>query len=62
VGRADEGVEEMDKALVEFICDAARAEMFAELLARAARTGRRGDGIVSVHPALSVVKIRREGV
>ncbi len=55
---AEEGTEEMDNGRVAFICDAERAEMFVELLARAARTGRRGDGIVSVHPVLSVVKIR----
>jgi nitrogen regulatory protein PII len=28
------------------------------LIANAARTGRRGDGIVSVHPVLGITKIR----
>ncbi len=32
--------------------------MYSELIAKAARTGRRGDGIVSVHPVQDVMKIR----
>lgn len=53
-----EGTEYTDKAMVQFICGGDRCEMFTELIARAARTGRRGDGIVSVHPVLEVTKIR----
>ncbi len=55
---SEEGVEETDNALVQFLCDAERAARHVELLARSARTGRRGDGIVWVQPVLSVVKIR----
>jgi len=54
----DEGAEEMDKALVQFICADGRCEMFAELIARAARTGRPGDGYVTVSPVKGVVNIR----
>lgn len=53
-----EGTEYADKAMVQFICAGERCEMFTELIARAAHTGRRGDGIVSVHPVLEVTKIR----
>lgn len=54
----EEGTEYADKAMVRLICSAERCEMFAELLARAARTGRSGDGIISLHPVLGIVKIR----
>lgn len=54
----EEGSEYVDKALVQFICADERCAMHTELIARAARTGRRGDGIVSVHPVLNVTKIR----
>ncbi len=53
-----EGSEYADKAMVQFICAGERCEMFAELIAQTALTGRRGDGIVSVHPVLTVTKIR----
>jgi len=54
----EEGSAYVDKAQVEFVCGAGRCEMFAELIARAARTGNRGDGIVYVHRVDEVVKIR----
>lgn len=54
----DEGTEYADKAIVQFICGRDRCEMFTELITCSARTGRRGDGIVSVHPVLTVTKIR----
>ncbi len=47
-----------DKALLQFICARERCEMFAELIARTAHTGRQGDGIVYVQPVLGVTKIR----
>jgi len=53
----DEGSAYAEKAEVQFICGGNRCEMFTELIARAARTGRAGDGIVSVRPVLSVTKI-----
>ncbi len=53
-----EGTEYADKAMVRFICGGDRCEMYTELIANCARTGRRGDGIVSVHPVLAVTKIR----
>ncbi len=55
---AEEGTAYAQRALVQFICAEERSAMYAELLAKAARTGRRGDGIVSVHPVIRVVKIR----
>jgi nitrogen regulatory protein PII len=53
-----EGSAFADKAQVQFIGDADRAEMFCELIVDCARTGRQGDGIVSVHPVTTVTKIR----
>lgn len=53
-----EGSAYSDKASVCFICDAERSDMFCELVAESARTGRRGDGIVAVYPVDTVVKIR----
>lgn len=47
-----------DKAQVQFICDCDRCDMFVELISTSARTNRRGDGIISVHPVDSVTKIR----
>jgi nitrogen regulatory protein P-II 1 len=54
----DEGTAYSKKALVRFICSGERCDMFSELIAGAARTGRSGDGIISVHPVLKVTKIR----
>jgi nitrogen regulatory protein PII len=54
----DEGAAYSKKALVRFICSGERCEMFTELIADAARTGRSGDGIISVHPVVRVTKIR----
>ncbi len=53
-----EGSAFADKAQVQFICDADRCEMFCEIIADCACTGRQGDGIVSVHPVATVTKIR----
>lgn len=53
-----EGSEYADKALVQFVCGGERCQMFSELICRAARTGRRGDGIVYVVPVGDVTKIR----
>ena len=55
-----EGSAYADKAQVQFICDRERCEMYCELIAKSAHTGRQGDGIVSVHPVASVAKIRTE--
>lgn len=54
----EEGSAYADKALVQFVCGGERCAMFTELLCRAARTGRKGDGIVYVVPVLDVTKIR----
>lgn len=53
-----EGTEYAEKATVQFICDGERSGMYTELICKAARTGRRGDGIVYVCPVLSVTKVR----
>lgn len=53
-----EGSGYQDKAKVQFICAGERCAMYTELIAGAARTGRRGDGIVVVRPVGDVVKIR----
>ena len=54
----EEGTEYTDKAMVSLICAENRCAMYTELIAKTARTGRQGDGIVSVHPVLQVSKIR----
>lgn len=54
----DEGSEYADKALVRFVCAGGQCDMFTELIAAAARTGRQGDGIVYIQPVLAVTKIR----
>jgi len=54
----EEGTEYAEKALVQCICPEERGEMLVELICRAARSGRKGDGIVYVQPVLSVTKIR----
>lgn len=54
----EEGTEYADKALLQFVCAGERCDMFTELIARAARTGRRGDGIVTVHPVLDATRIQ----
>lgn len=54
----DEGSEYADKALVQFICQEERAASHLAVIERVGHTGRRGDGIVSVHPVLDVIKIR----
>jgi nitrogen regulatory protein P-II 1 len=53
-----EGSAYVEKAMVQFICNGERCGMFTELIAQTARTGRRGDGIVPVHPVEGVTKIR----
>ncbi len=53
-----EGSAFADKAQVQFICASERCGMFSELIAKSARTGRQGDGIISIHPVTSVAKIR----
>lgn len=53
-----EGSAYADKAQVQFICDSDRCDMFCEIIAKSAHTGRQGDGIISVHPVASVIKIR----
>lgn len=55
---AEEGGAYMDKVLVRILCDAERREELVGLIAGAARTGKQGDGILSVHPVLDVVKVR----
>lgn len=54
----EEGTEYTDKAMVRLICARERCDMYTELIERAARTGRRGDGIISVHPVINVTKVR----
>ncbi len=54
----EEGSAYADKALVQFICDGDQCAMYTELISNAARTGRHGDGIVSLHPVGGVTKIR----
>lgn len=53
-----EGSAYADKAIVQFICSGERCDSFVELIAATARTGRRGDGIVSVHAVHGVKKIQ----
>jgi nitrogen regulatory protein P-II 1 len=57
----EEGGRYMDKVLVRVLCGAERCGDLVDVIAGAARTGKRGDGIVSIHPVLEVVKIRTGG-
>ena len=52
------GSEVIDKAMIQFLCANERSAMFVELIQRTAHTGRRGDGIVWVHPVGDVINIR----
>ncbi|MFO7589170.1 MAG: P-II family nitrogen regulator [Gemmatimonadota bacterium] len=54
----EDGSAYAEKAQVSLICARERNAMYVELICKAARTGRRGDGIVSVHPVLDVTKVR----
>ncbi len=54
----EEGSAYAEKALVAFVCPADRCEMYTGLVARAARTGRRGDGFVLVRRVDDIVEIR----
>lgn len=54
----EEGSEYAEMGRVRFICPGERRGMYVELISNAARTGRPGDGIVSVHPVVDVSKIR----
>lgn len=54
----DDGSAYADKALVQFICGGDRCQSLTDTIAEAARTGRAGDGIVSVHPVHTVTKVR----
>jgi nitrogen regulatory protein PII len=54
----EEGSEYADKALVQFICPEEHAASYLALIERVGHTGRRGDGIVSIHPVVDVVNIR----
>ena len=45
------------RALVPFICGGDPCAMYTELISNAARTGRHGDGSVSLHPVGGVTKI-----
>jgi len=53
-----EGTQYADKAVVQFVCAGEQCNEYTELICRAARTGRQGDGIVSFRPILGVTKIR----
>ena len=56
----EEGGSYMDKVLVRVLCRVERQRELVDVISGAARTGKRGDGIVSVHPVLEVVKIRTD--
>lgn len=54
----EEGGSYMDKVLVRVLCRKDRCDELATVIAGAARTGKRGDGIVSIHPVDQVIEIR----
>lgn len=53
-----EGSAVSEVALVQLVCGAGQAESLTTAILDAARTGHRGDGIVTQHPVLAVTKIR----
>lgn len=57
---SEEGRKYMDKVLLRILCETARREELVGVIAEAARTGKMGDGILSVHPVLDIMKIRTE--
>lgn len=57
----EEGGSYMDKVLVRVLCPRERSEEIVDVIAGAARTGKRGDGIVSIHPVDEVIEIRSGG-
>lgn len=58
VSVGEEGGAYMNKVLLELICPDARRDELVELIAGTARTGKQGDGIVSVHPVIDVMQVR----
>lgn len=60
----EEGSAYADKADVQFVCAGSECARYTEMIAEAARTGRRGDGIVIVQPVAEVTKVRtgRSGI
>lgn len=58
VSVGEEGGAYMDKVLIGLICADERRDELIELIAGTARTGKQGDGTVSVHPVLDVVDVR----
>lgn len=60
VSLSEEGGAYMDKVLLRVLCGAERQDELVDVIAAAARTGKKGDGIVSVHPVVDVMKIRTE--
>lgn len=53
----EEGVAYRDVALVQCVCSRDRSAMVSELICRAARTGKPGDGIVAIYPVLELTKV-----
>lgn len=58
VSLGEEGGAYMDKVLLQLICTDERRRQLVELIADTARTGKKGDGVVSVHPVVDVVDVR----
>ncbi|MCG6988409.1 MAG: P-II family nitrogen regulator [Gemmatimonadetes bacterium] len=54
----DEGAAYTEKAQVEFLCPADRADDLVELIRERACTGHRGDGVVIVSDVTDVVSVR----
>lgn len=54
----EEGGRYMDKVLLRVLCGEKRRDEVVDLIATTARTGKQGDGVVSVHPVLDVVSVR----
>lgn len=54
----EEGGTYMDKVLLRVLCGEERRNEMVDLIATTARTGKQGDGVVSVHPVLDVVSVR----
>ncbi len=53
-----EGSAVSEVALIQLVCGVGDADALTQAVSGAARTGHRGDGIVTRHPVLAVTKIR----
>jgi nitrogen regulatory protein PII len=55
---ADEGLVFHKRRILSVVCEDKEAEAIAALIVKAAHTGRAGDGLITITPLASVIRIR----